>query len=197
MKTDDDLEAYWADIRPNTPTNHQVRVDEVVGAFGGREKMLREAFARTVRRLTAEIDDRYTQSRAPLTGALLADVVVSGISMFMQEWRAVLSDTNLAGLLGVVLSTDGLTADELTGFIRALPQSVLERIAASAVNPATGTHALVSLEVLRRSHDLAYTISVVTAFADGPRVQVRTIQGARTIEFFLDEEFTLPTERPV
>lgn len=182
-REDDDLEAYWADVRPQ-------KLVEVVRTRGSDlDGMMQLAAEQTIFDLTHDIRKKHDQK--PITAEILADIVATGVRTFMVKWREALTNQNLTGLIEIVLEGQQLTAEEMQGFVRALPKSILERIASSAVGSATGTHALMSLEFIRRESGLNYHLGTTGARIWAEFSHPRTKE---TVRFFLDETFRLPTD---
>ncbi len=177
----EELEECWADIRPP-------RAIEVVSTRGGEiDGLLTVAAEQTIFELTKHIRKKHDHALA--TNEVLADIVGSGIRIFMLKWREALRSQNLSGLIEIVLEGQQLTVDEMRGFVQSLPTSILQRIASSVTGSATGTHALMSLEYLRRQGDVAYQLGTtgtrIWAEFSHPRTK-------ETVHFYLDETFKLP-----
>lgn len=180
---DDDLEDYWRDLRPK-------QLVEVVRTKGSDlDGMLTTAAEKTIFDLAQAVNKKYDQK--PVTGEMLADIVGTGIRIFMQKWRDALTNQNLTGLIEIVLEGQHLTPEEMLGFVQALPISILQRIADSAVGSGTGTHGLMSLEFIRRQGGIAYHLGVTNGRIWAEFAHPRTKE---TVQFFLDETFRLPNE---
>lgn len=178
---DDRIDEVWDEVRTRSPItliNPKPSDLDSIAAF---------ASELTLADLAKAINKKY-DSR-PVTGEMLADVVLMGVQTFLKHWKKALVDQNLTGLVEVVLEGQKLNADEMKGFVRALPMSLLEKIAQSAVGTPTGTHVLMSIELLRRQGKAPdYLMG-----SEGRRVWVEFVHPERqqTVRFFTDETFTL------
>lgn len=84
--------------------------------------------------------------RKPLDAETLAFITAQGIGIFFEKWHEGIKSQNLAGLIEIVLEGQDLTPEDLQGFIRALPLSLLEQVTQSVIGSASGTHALLAFE---------------------------------------------------
>jgi hypothetical protein len=74
---------------------------------------------------------------------------------FMARWYEHQKHYDLGYLMEVILeSQKDMPLDDIKGFIRALPVGILSRLLNQSKGQMTGLHALLSLEVKRRSREL-------------------------------------------
>jgi hypothetical protein len=179
-----DLESYWDDVRVHAP----IRIVNTEGS-NVRDGMLL-AGEKTIFDLKAAFA-KYNHK--PLTTDMLAEMMGQAVRMFMKHWYDDLRGKDLAGLVEIVLEGQNLEPQEMSGFLRALPMTLLERIARSAIGTANGVHGLIGVEHARRVNRIAdYTIAqdingqVYFQFND-PRT-------GRCIRCFLNEKFELPSD---
>jgi hypothetical protein len=126
----------------------------------------------------------------------LSTLISKTVGVFMEKWYEGMRGQNLAGLIELVLQGQQLSPVELKGFVRALPQALLERIVTSTIG-ATGTygkglHALMAVEIhLRKSAIRDYTLS-----KEGERLHIEFIDPKRDaiVKFFLDEPLRVDDE---
>lgn len=183
MDSEDDLENYWDDLKPQ-------KLVQVVSTRGSDlEGMLALAAEQTSFDLANMVKKKYVGLE--MSPALLADIVSSGVQLFMRKWREALTHQNLTGLIEIVLEGQNLSVDEIRGFVQALPVSILQRIAQSAADSASGTHGLMSLEYLRRTAGVTYILGTQGARIWAEFSHPRTKE---TVRFFLDEAFSLPND---
>ena len=174
------LEDDWADLRPaNNIQLVQNRASDIKG-------QLLLASEKTAYDLAIKF--RKSQGE-PLTVELLAQVISDGLKLFMEKWLECLRGQDLAGLIEIVLEGQKgrLTPAEMRSFIRALPDSLLEKIAQTALDSCTGIHALMGIEAHRRAGGAEYTLETVLGSVV---VTTTTPQGVLTFDLF--ETFTLP-----
>lgn len=129
-----DLEAYWDDLR-------------VKRSNGGSE--INAGLHSAATKATADLAAQFRQYEGKtLTGDDFAKIVGSGLQLFMRHWYEELRRQDSASLVGLVLGGQDMTPEELKGFIRALPLSLLKRIAKEGLvgGLASGTHALLAVE---------------------------------------------------
>lgn len=176
---EDDLAAVWDEIRPPSPIT-------VVSARGSDfQSLATVASEQTIFDLAQVIKKKYDQKA--VTSEMLADVVTTGVRMFLERWRTLLTDQNLTGLIEIVLEGQHLTASEMQGFVQALPLTLLTKIANSAVGTVSGTHALLSMEIHRRAGSgPEYTMG-----SEGRKIWVEFVHPGRNeaVRFFTDEAF--------
>jgi len=142
MATDEELEDVWNEVRPSKAIkvvrNHPLNIHEA----------LKVASAKTTFKMQPriqELDGKHT------TIEILAELIVATVKTFLECWLEELKGHDLAGLLSIILEGQDMTPDELKEFVEAIPISLLERICASSVGAyATGVHALMGIEVVRR-----------------------------------------------
>lgn len=179
-----DLEADWGSVRAPPPT--------VVA--NGRKGDIKSSLAVAAAKAQAQLAAQFGElSGQPLTSDDLARMTAEGTRLFIQHWHEAMRQTDMAGLVEVILDGQSLTVDELKGFVRALPMSLVQRIVESGMSLATGVHALMAVEFqFRRGHmprdyalsrDLAQNL--VIAFTDK--------ESGREVKFKLTEKFEVGT----
>lgn len=177
---DVDLESCWQDIRRPFPS-----FIKGSKADSKLKESLEAAYKRSNERLSEKLQKHGGKT---LTPELLAEIVSTGIALFMEEWHDGLRRQNLSGLVGIILEGQDLTASEMGDFVRAIPYSLLERICKSAVSSATGIHGLMAIEFARRNRSIRHYNIV----QNGDRAYVEfTDLSDRTVSFYLDEDFEL------
>lgn len=180
---DDDLEDCWADLRRGR--RKEAPAIEVVQTQG-LEAATQLARELTIHDVTQFVEKTYADK--PLTPNTVREIVSKGINLFVSRWRDIVRRQNLAALMEIVLEKQGLTPDEMREFVTALPLSILTKVAQSTNEGATGIHALLALEFVRRNHGPDYRI-----FSVGLRTRVTfpNSSGSGEVGFFLDEPFKL------
>jgi len=181
-----DFEAFWEDLRspakePDAPDAIQV--------VGGKSPDLTGLLEKTCEKTAQDLAQRFQSHHGEtMTVKLLADIVTTGVRTFMENWHDGLRRQNLAGLIEFVLEGQSLTPEEMTGFVRALPLSLLQRISESAIGSATGIHGLMAVEYARRRGEVTSYILQ----SDKDRVVVEfTNRLDQRASFYLDEEFEM------
>lgn len=173
-----DLEECWALVRAHSP------IRRVSNKPSNIEGQLELACEKAIHDLTQEFQDRKGQL---VSLELLSDMVAHGIRAFMKHWLDGLRNQNLAGLIEIVLEGQkDMSPDEMMGFMRGIPTTLLEKIATSGLGTASGIHALIGVESARRRGEVRrYKIA-----RDGFRVYVKfeNVAGDE-IQFYLDEPF--------
>jgi len=182
----DDLEECWKELE------RQPLVEVIRTRGSDIDNMMEVAAEKAIFDLKKYILERHEHKDVADVG-VLSDIVTTGVKMFLKKWQGELRTQNLAGLIEIVLEGQSLSPDELQGFLRALPMSLLTRIAESVVGSATGTHALMSLEYIRRTAGNPYTIGAIghRIWAEFAHPRTREV-----VRFFLDEEFKFPDTPP-
>lgn len=181
-----DFESFWDDLKakkkaPAGPETIQV----ISGRAADLDDMLEVACAKTAQ----DLMQKYQQHRGQnLTVETLADIVTTGVRTFMERWHESLRGQNLAGLIEFVLEGQSLTPAEMTGFVQALPRSLLERITRSAVGSASGIHSLMAVEYGRRLGNVQH----YTLRPDQGHVLVEFLTSEdQKVSFRLDEDIEL------
>jgi hypothetical protein len=186
-----DFESFWADLRPKKrlPTKDEIRI--VSGKAADLGDMLEETCVKVASELTRKYQKHHGES---LTVEILTDIVSTGVRTFMERWHESLRRQNLTGLIEFVLEGQSLTPQEMTGFVRALPMSLLERICNSVVASASGIHGLMAVEHARRRGIIR---SYVLQPKDWGKIEVEFInRDGQKVSFYLDEGFDLPKPEP-
>jgi hypothetical protein len=175
-----DIRDCWETLRgPPSP------IEIITTRANDLKSQVSMAAAQASFKLARYTNEKYNQQT--VTGEVLADIATKGVELFMEQWLEILRSRDLAGLIEVVLEGQQLSPDEMKGFLRALPQSLLNRVVDSAFGTVTGVHALIAFEIHRRRLGISdYTLS-----KEGERTGVRFFdpQSRKEIEFFLDEAF--------
>lgn len=154
VSTDDELEVYWRDLRLSTV--------EVSSQKTPLEQMLDAAALATFESL------RTTYKSKGFTGGnlnepeFLAKVVVTAVRQFMSNWYEAQKKQDLGVLVEIILEGQDVSVEDLKGFVRALPRSIVNRILGELRGQATGLHALLSIEALHRDGSLRddYTLRI-------------------------------------
>jgi hypothetical protein len=177
-----DLEECWAAVRRKSP----IRL--VSDKASNIEDALTLACEKTSFLLAQKFKSWVGQ---PITTERMVQMISHAVQIFMEQWHEGLRNQNLAGLIEIVLEGQDLPPDELQGFIRALPKSLLERIARSALGSATGVHGLLAIEhAFRKTGVPVYTIARDPGSANRICVSF-TDTDDQQVKFFLDETFDL------
>lgn len=170
MADETDLEAYWSDVRTSpaliTVHNGTGRVD-VAAAKAAHD--------------AAKV-------------GVPASAAEKVIDQFLGYWRAEVLAGGIGSLIELVLEDYNLSTSELDGFIRALPQALLQRIIdqGAASSSARGIHALLAIEQHRRRH--TGNVQDYILHRDPDRVllvEIRRLGGQHPITFRLDETFNM------
>lgn len=180
-----DFESFWADLRAKKGPVTK----DVIQVVGGRTSDVGDMLNIACEKAAFELAKKFRQySGVSMTTDLLAEVVSTGVRIFMEKWHEGLRGHNLAGLIEIVLEGQSLTPDEMRGFVRALPRSLLERISSSALGSATGIHGLMAVEFARRQGEVRdYTLR-----PESGRIRVEFVnQQGQEVSFYLDETFKL------
>lgn len=187
MTTDDDndYEDAWKAIERHPPKSFI------------REEWLRDQFAsisgETSKELVAFIRDFSTKTTGkpdglPLTSEALSKIVATCVAMFMGKLYQRLKGEELAGLIEIVLEGQNLPPDELKGFVRALPESLLKKIVESVVGTANGVHALMAIELTHRNGNLSEDYTMHQR-SDG-RIYISVPQkNNEIVNIYLDDKF--------
>jgi len=187
---DESLESFWKDLRPVGP---RPVVEGLIVVNSGKVTDLDASLELACEKTTHELTQQFQHySGAMLTTEMLVELVTTGVKVFMNSWREGLKSHDLAGLIELVLVGQNLPLDDLRGFVRALPSSLLERVARSAVGGASGLHGLMGIEHARRAgHLQEYTLG-----QDAGRLFAEFGHQGQEVRFFLDDEFELPEDEP-
>lgn len=179
MSDDLELEEFWKDLRPNRIVLVKDSTDPKGPLLLASELAAHELATRFAKWVGQE-----------LTAEILAQIVSEGVKTFIEKWSESLKEQNLSGLIEIVLEGQKLTPEELKGFVRALPDSLVERIVGSAVASGTGITALMALEHHHREGTLRTDYAIEQQHG---RVVVRFTPTGRSgeITFGLYDEFSL------
>lgn len=177
----DELEEFWEDLR-RTDDKTIVPVHTEASNFKGQLLLASE---------TTKFDMQMKfGKRDGLSPELLNEIVSVTIDTALKRWYDGIRQQDLAGLIEIVLEgqQNRMTPDELTGFLQALPISLLTRILENAVTETTGTgvHMLLALEKNRRSSGQKYELR-----SAGGSIFVKWVSPQGEIEFNLYEKYDL------
>lgn len=183
-----DLEEAWQDVRP-THLIQVVKKDPL-----DLKTALDVAAEKALFKLKPEFDKHSGEN---FTSELMSQLITKGVRTFLDCWFDELKSYDLAGLVEIILEGQNMTTDELQDFVRAIPQSLLERICASSIGAtATGVHALMGVENARRTGRLGPDDYTLKRDLDGVlKVSFLDREGQR-IEVRLDEHFDVSSEWP-
>jgi hypothetical protein len=177
---DDDLEDYWSDLQKK-----QI-IQVVSGRASDLKSQLEMASAKTAFDMTPMLAE---YANRPLDSETLSKMITKTVETFMLKWYEGLRGQNLSGLIELVLEGQDLSVEELRGFMRALPVTLLRRILDSAIGATgtsgTGIHALMAVEMHLRQRGIPdYTLTRI-----GGRLHIEFTDPKRDalISFFLDE----------
>jgi hypothetical protein len=176
----------WEDLEGDWRLLQRSPIQVVTNRASDLKSQLEVAGEKTV----FELRQHFKQYQdAPLTVDLLSTLVGKAVRVFLAKWQEGLRDQNLAGLIEIVLEGQDLTPEEMRGFLKALPDSLLQKILDSGIHSqsATGVHGLIAIEKhLRQRKVLDYTIG-----KDLGRVYVEFVDPETngTVRFSLDEFF--------
>jgi hypothetical protein len=179
----DSLEEDWAELRPKVeaPVLQTVQgflETKVVAAIASALVMFRKDLKEVVQ--GEQGDTSHLERR-------LGQLVVDRLLYSLREANG------LNYLIVSVLEAQGLRAEELVGFMHALPRAIIDSILLELpTESAKGFHALMSIEALRR--DRKIDDYVILYEADGQlAVTVWPLEGdnGEEITFRLDETFSL------
>jgi hypothetical protein len=84
--------------------------------------------------------------QVPVDGEVMGKITTLAVRTFIESLQSNLKGRDLVGLLSLVLEGQGLEGPELKGFIRALPDKLLQRILDSVLGAANGIQALMAIE---------------------------------------------------
>lgn len=179
---DDDLEAYWGEIRPESPIK-VIRLDKPSRI----EDAMAYASETAAHDLATECQHFLDQ---PMTPEILGTIVAKGIRLFMERWVKTLRGQDLAGLIEIVLEGQDLSPHEMKNFVQSLPTRLIQRMAEASIGSGSGTgiHGLIGVEAARREGRVP-DYSIGRDPGSDNRVYVRFQREGRDIEFFLDEYF--------
>lgn len=182
-----DFEEDWTDVaKANWPP---IRLTKASTLLGSLETACQEA----------AIDFRVSfQEFAGQTVStdLLGKMIAKAVPLFMARWVESLKGYNLAGLIEVILDGQDLEPDEMKGFIRAIPRSVISRICDSEVGTWTGVHALMGVENAWRRGQLQEDYILARDPGSGNRIffefkpsnRPNPSENGKGVRFYLDEE---------
>lgn len=176
----DELEDYWDLVRVKSPIR---RVSDKASDIEGQLELACE-------KAIFDLKQKFDKHRgAKLTQELLGEMIAQGVRLFMKHWLEGLRSKNVAGLIEIVLEGQkDLSPAEMQAFVRALPQSLLQKVCESGLGTANGVHALIGVEHARRRGEVReYTLG-----RDGFRLWVKFENTAgNEVHFFLDEPFEM------
>lgn len=124
----------------------------------------------------------------PLDGNTFGSIVSKAVHIYLETLQERLKGKDLIGLLGFVLEGQGLSPQELKGFVRALPDKMVDRMVNSVLSSANGTQALVAIEWHFREGNLVsdYSLGVTSQ----GRMYAKIPQpDDEEIVLFLDDQF--------
>jgi hypothetical protein len=186
-----DFESFWDDLRA---TGKQPEPPDEILIVGGKGTDLTGVLQSACEKAAHDLSVKYQERQGEiLTLEVLADIVTTGVRIFMEKWHDGLREQNLAGLIEFVLEGQSLTPEEMTGFVRALPMSLLGRISESAIGSATGIHGLMAVEYARRRGDVR---SYILEAEEGKVIVEFINRQDQRVRFSLNEEFKLVTNDP-
>lgn len=166
MADDLELEEFWQDLRPRGS----------ITTVSGRPTDLKSQLLLASEQTAFEVAQRQLVLQGQfLTADGISKIVADVVQTFFRKWLDNIRSQNLSGLIAIVLEgqKNHLTPEEMLGFIRALPESILDKILDSAINSGTGVDGLIALEKHRRR--------------GGPDYNVETVSGEVIIRFFTPE----------
>ena len=178
---DEDLESYWASLRPASA------IKVVSGKISNLREGLELAALKAEQMLLKQVDD---SAHRFLTMSMSELVSVCANSL-LAHWYEGLRGHGPGSLLEIVLADQHLPVGELKDFVRALPVSLIERVLKShPLDKASGLHALIAIELhFRRGSGNDYTIR---RGSDGVlKVTLHPTNTSKSVVFSLDENFTL------
>lgn len=149
------------------------------------KKDLDEAAEVTKKEIIAFVDGLGHQ---PLNGETFGNIIAKAVHVFLACLQDRLKRKDLVGLIGVVLEGQGLNPEELKGFVRALPDKMIDRMVTSVLTSASGIQALLAIEWHFREGNLLADYSLgVTALG---RMYAKIPQpNDEEIVLFLDDQF--------
>ena len=131
----EEIEDFWEDIRIRSP------IAEVSTKTTEGQLIL------AAEKAAFDLKHKFEDLRGvALTPDLLGSIVAEAAKIFMQKWLETLRETDLSGLITIILEGQNLPPADLKGFLRALPETLVDRVASSALPTSTGIQALVALE---------------------------------------------------
>jgi len=176
----DELEDCWDLVRVKFPIR---RVSDKASDIDGQLELACEKAIFDLKR------DFEKHSGQVLTHELFGQMITQGVRLFMKHWLEGLQSKNVAGLIEIVLEGQkDMTPAEMQAFVRALPETLLQKVCKSGLGTANGIHALIGVEHARRRGEVReYTLG-----RDGFRLWVKfeNVTGDE-VHFFLDEPFDM------
>lgn len=130
-KTFDDFQDAWKLLAPSADCTRKTSF----------EKTLEQATKRAVFRISEEnltLDVHNPES--------VSNTLSRVVRIFLDTWFRELRQRDTAGLVEHVIEGQGLTPEEVKGFVRALPESFLNKVMASSGIQQNGYHLLFALE---------------------------------------------------
>src|SRR5574338_358920 len=191
MPEDTELEAYWDELK-------QARLVELSGSVGDFRDSLRDAAAKTAADLQLQFFKELVGRQ--VGSEEIGRLVATAVELFLKNWYEDLRHRDPASLVEVVLAGHTIPVEELKGFVRALPLSLVERIVKQGglSDSGSGIHALLAVEWHHRQQkgvdyqlhrDPMDSKLVVTTFP--------AKLGGRPLTFRLDEKFEIQSESGV
>lgn len=132
-----DLEEYWRDLRAPTV--------EVSSRNTQLEGLLDQASVATVADLRAFLSTPEAYGRGG-TNELILQMSARAARIFMSHWYEAHKKQDIGILIEIILEGQDAPVEEVKGFVRALPRSIINRILGELKGQATGLHALFSVE---------------------------------------------------
>lgn len=185
LKDDDTLEAYWEEVRVKSP----IRI--VNTAASNISDTMELACVKTIFDLRQSFQAELNH---PLTDTLLLEVLTRAVRRFLEHWKNGLADQNVSGLIEVVLQGQGLSTVDMKGFVRALPTSLVIKIAQSGIGISNGVHGLMGVECAFREGRLTGDY-IIGRDVSNDKVFIELTHNSggepRQVRFTLDEEFPI------
>ena len=123
-----------------------------------------------------------------LNADVLSKITADAVRIFLATLQTQLKGHDLTGLIAIILEGQDLEPEELKGFVRALPEKLLNRAVDSALGKASGTQALMAIEWHYRHRNLHDDYSL--RINSQGRFYAKIPQpGDQEIVLFLDDEF--------
>lgn len=185
---EDDLQDDWAEFRPRSPIQPAGQPGNILSGLD-------------VAAVKAEADLREEAARYASKGSgglSLPQLIAVGVRQFLRHFTEELRCRDTASLIEIIMSDSRMTPDELKGFIRALPESLVQRIVTNGATLASvrGIHGLLAIELDHRSRSRStdYLLRKV-----GSTLEVTLYPphlNGRSVTFTLDESFELGSSKP-
>jgi hypothetical protein len=180
--TEEDLQEDWNVLRPKPLVQ---RIDSSGSLLSGLDIAVTKTLEDT--RIEA------SRSKSTLIVEAVSRLVEFGARRLFHHFTTDLKQRDTVNLIEIVLSDHALSIDELKGFVRALPQTLLKRIViqGAAMESVHGIHGLLAIELAHResSTERDYTLRKI-----GNTLEVTlypTHLNGKAVTFTLDENFDL------